>query len=140
MSKLFKIKYSLFAVAILVTSSVAYAQERDPFSPAGGVVKVIKEEVAGESLFPNQALNPKIAYKITSYKVVGTLISKQKQLAAIKALNGMDYIVLVGEKIGSEGGKITKIEQDGIIIKNSEGEIKLPVSNKIEVNLDKVKK
>jgi len=139
-----KIAINLFLMLIATFYfSDAYAQERDPFSPSGTAVKVIQDAVqtVGQTVSSERSeeLSPITAYKVNSYKVVGIMLSDTRKIAAIKALNGVDYVVKIGDKVGNDRGEVADIDISGVVIKNSEGEIKIPVSNKIEVNLDKTK-
>lgn len=137
--KLFRPAINLSLLVALTSIPMSLnAQTRDPFAPAGGVVKAIKNAVGAEAT-PTQALNPSTAYKLTSYKLVGVIVSEKGKLAVVKAMNGIDYILNQGDMLGSEGGKISQINIDNIKVKNSEDEVTLGVSNKIEVELDKAR-
>lgn len=140
-------KNSLFiAVAIALYSNIAIAQERDPFSPTGGNVGVMgkmRELVTGDQPLPQEnnfnSADPLTSTQLVSYKVIGVMVSDNQKLASVKAMNGVSYLVKVGDSIGSEGGKITDIATDGIKVQSQDKEIKLPVNNKLEVPLDAAK-
>lgn len=129
--------------AVMVTGLNVNAQERDPFAPTGGTTKTVQkvEESNTENTSSSSVseVSPLTSYKLNSYKVVGVMVSENKKVAAVKALNGVDYIVKTGDAVGNSGGKISSIDISGIKVKNADSEIEIPVSNKIEVNVDKGK-
>jgi Tfp pilus assembly protein PilP len=142
MKKSFKIKLIFVVILQLVLFSGAVsasAQERDPFSPtSGGVMSRVNELVNGpEATAPattfDAAIDPLTATQLSGYKVSGIIISDTKKLASVKGMNGVSYIVKVGDNIGSEGGKISDITLDSITVQTQSQEVKIPVSNIIEV-------
>jgi Tfp pilus assembly protein PilP len=127
--------------AIFAIANSAIAQERDPFSPTGnGVINAVKEMVQGSEATaqenPQTAGDPLTSSQLPAYKVAGVLVSEDKKVAAVKAINGATYIVKIGDSLGSEGGKISDITPKGINIQTATKEVKIPVSNKIEVPVD----
>ncbi len=138
MKKHLKNKLILTLLAVLIALPVN-AQERDPFSPnRGGMMSAVKDLVTGDSQKPQtiDGSSPMTSVQLSGYKVVGTMTSDEKKLASVKAINGVSYMVGIGDDIGSEGGKVKDITVDGIVVQTQEREVKLPVSNKIEVPLD----
>lgn len=129
------------AFAIFAIANSAVAQERDPFSPTGnGVINAVKDIVQGtdSSAQENSGVvgDPLTSSQLPAYKVAGVIVSENKKIAAVKAINGVTYIVKIGDNLGSEGGKISDITTKGINIQTATKEVKIPVSNKIEVPVD----
>jgi Tfp pilus assembly protein PilP len=129
------------AFAVFAFASTTSAQERDPFSPTGnGVINAVKDIVQGEESGAQQdqqiSGDPLTSSQLAAYKVAGILVSDDKKVAAIKAINGVTYIVKLGDNLGAEGGKISDINPKGITIQTTNKEVKIPVSNKIEVPVD----
>ncbi|MDX1949092.1 MAG: pilus assembly protein PilP [Rickettsiales bacterium] len=111
---------------------------RDPFSPTSGNIissKSLEDSSDAESFAKSS--NPLTASKLNTFKVVGVIISEKGKVAGVKAVNGLDYVVSAGDYIGSEGGKVSEITFEGVTISSSEGKVFIPVSNKLEVKLDK---
>ena len=139
-------KNSFIALALVFAASSSFAQEtassltpeRDPFSPtSGGVVSKVKELVSDEFKKGGDtkidASSPLTSMQINAYKVVGVLVAEKNKVASVKAVNGVSYVVKIGDSLGSEGGKISEITLDGIKVQTENGEHKLPVSNVVEV-------
>lgn len=124
--------FALFAYPL----NIAIAQDRDPFSPSGSSIKTTSVTVTSDREEESSEGNPVTSGKLSSYKVVGTIISDKKKLAAVKALSGVNYIITVGDKFGSEGGRIKDITHKGIKVENNGNIMSLQVSNKIEVNVE----
>jgi type IV pilus assembly protein PilP len=94
------------------------ANLRDPFEPF--VVSMAKEktslheEAAPDLNRPREALE---AYPLDSLKMVGTLEKEGEFFALIKDSNGMLYRVVVGNYLGQNSGKIEKITEKSIEVK-----------------------
>jgi Tfp pilus assembly protein PilP len=129
----------LVPVILLVISTGAMAQARDPFSPNGtNVLNKMKDLVGGAAdnqlpKFDNS--NPLTATQLMGYKVTGVIISEKQKVASVKTINGGSFTVKIGDNLGSEGGKISDITLDGISVQTESQEVKLPVNNKVEVPL-----
>ncbi len=140
-------KYFLNSLLVLAfAAGNSWAANRDPFSPSGSGINppVAPTETAGSEvdeknnkIYDN---NPLTAMQLNSYKVVGVMISDNMKIASIKAISGSSYIVKPGDSLGSEGGKISDITIDGISVQTESQEIKIPVSNKVEVPEENGKK
>lgn len=131
---------SLIVVTLMFACVEVSAQERDPFSPTSGsgVVSKMRELVTGDQAQQQNinnfnAADPLSSTQLSGYKVTGIIISDTQKIAAIKAMNGVSYMVKVGDSLGSEGGKVSNIALDHVMIQTESQEIKLPVSNKVEV-------
>ena len=127
---------TLFAGVIALGNSSlndVKAQERDPFSPSA----VSKVESKSEKSSKSKIINQLTSSKLSTYKVIGVIVSEDRKIAAIKALNGSDYLVSKGDRLGSEGGIITDIDIEGIAVELKTGEVQIPVSNKINKVNDK---
>lgn len=130
-------------------SGQSFAIDRDPFSPTGGMVGKVQEMVQqGAAIAGNVAdqqaaqtgANPLTTMQINGYKVIGVMTSDTQKLASVKTVNGVSYIMKVGDSLGSEGGKISDINIDGVVVQTESQEIKLPVSNRVEVQVDNAAK
>ncbi len=135
----------LLLLALVICPVTASAQERDPFSPTSGsgVMTKMRELVTGDQ---NQqaannfnAADPLVSTQLSGYKVIGVIVSDTQKVASIKAMNGVSYLVKVGDSFGSEGGKVSEITINGITVQTESQDIKLPVNNKIEVPVNAAK-
>jgi len=137
-----KISYINRFSALLAVAMIAFgasAQERDPFSPTGsntGVISKMRDLVSSE---PTEHINnfnsasPLISARLSSYRVAGVILSEEKKIASVKAVNGLSYLVKIGDSLGSEGGKVANITIDGITVQTESQEFKISVDNIIEV-------
>ncbi len=111
---------------------------RDPFSPVSGdIMKKIVDRNDGTSTVTDSTVNPLTTAKINTIKVVGVILSEKKKVAAVKAINGLTYVIEEGVEIGSDGGKVSEIKYEGIVVSSDSGKVLIPVSNKLEVKVDK---
>lgn len=126
-----KNKYSIIALllmAMLPGTVFAQTAERDPFMPfawdkpvAVDVQDASKEDIDNTPLTDNP---------ITSYALIGVVVSPKDSIAVIKALDKAEYFAGVGDKIGSEGGVIDVITSEGITIDLNGRLIDLTVNNR----------
>ena len=130
---------SLFFLSLLLLVSVipadALAEGRDPFSPTGSgniIDKIMPNNSDNKS--SNNSSSPLTSSKLSSFRVVGVISSKDKKIGVVKSINGLDYNVQTGDAIGSEGAIIADITVDGLVVENRGKKITLPVKNKIEIN------
>lgn len=145
MKKSYKNNICLLAIMqIFLFAGHSLAQERDPFSPTGSMMNRVKEMVGGNTseqptkMFDN--VSPLASTQLSGYKVIGVIIADSDKIASVKAINGVSYIVKIGDSLGSEGGKISDINVEGISVQTESQEIKLPVSNIVEVPLENAEK
>lgn len=126
--------FALFAYPL----NIANAKDRDPFSPtSGNMVKSSSVTISSEDEDnSNLSSNPLTSSKLSGYKIIGTITSNKIKVATIKSLSGVDYTIKIGERLGSEGGRVKDITHKGVKVSNSKNSSFLPVSNKIEVNVE----
>ena len=89
--------------------------QRDPF----------KSFIATRAAVPSptettpRILTPLQRYSLDQLKVVGILAGEDMRKALLEDDVGKGYTVSVGEAVGSEGGKITSIQADRIVIEST---------------------
>jgi Tfp pilus assembly protein PilP len=137
--KIYRDITTAFAVILLGTLLFAensFAQERDPFSPSSGTSLRVSNDLNQEVKQVDQGdsmSDPLTSSKLSSFRIVGTLFSDERKFAAVKAIDGNDYVLNLGDKIGSEGGIVTDININGIVVEMNGSKLNLPVNNKIEI-------
>lgn len=92
---------------------------RDPFAPAPFVQQAAKAPVVGGTGVAPDASRPKEpleAYALGSLKMVGTL-QKNGLWALVKAPDGQVYRVTVGNYIGTNNGRIVRVSEARIDIR-----------------------
>ncbi len=138
----FKYKILLIIVLFAMSTPVLYADEggnqpeRDPFTP----FTFVMEDNLGLSTDGKKNksdslsnLSPTINYPLSSYRILGTIISDKKSVVVVKARDHSDYYLTMDEAIGNEGGKIRDINAEGIVVDVKGRIIPLKVRNRFEV-------
>jgi Tfp pilus assembly protein PilP len=78
----------------------------------------------------DKTLHPLIQNSIKSNTVIGIMISPSVKIAYLETVNGEDYFVRVGDKLGNANGSITNISSEGIEVTEDNEVIILPVRNR----------
>ncbi len=121
----------VMTIIAMLVADAAQAADRDPFlpytwsAPTGG-----NETTPGGGKIPST--NPLIDKPISSYKVIGVVISPTDAMAVMKARDKHEYFAYIGDPIGSEGGIIETINTEGITIGVGGKIVPLKVSNRFE--------
>ncbi len=68
-----------------------------------------------------------------AYNLIGIIASKNKSVAVLKSRDKREYFAKTGDKIGNQGGKITDINKDGIVVTQGSETINIGVSNQFEI-------
>ncbi|MGW8321798.1 MAG: pilus assembly protein PilP, partial [Thermodesulfobacteriota bacterium] len=89
--------------------------ERDPFKS----FVTTRTAVASHTTKPPRVKTPLQRYSLDQLKVVGIIGGEQMRKALLEDDVGKGYVVTTGDAVGSEGGKITSIQQDRIIIEST---------------------
>jgi Tfp pilus assembly protein PilP len=89
--------------------------DRDPFK---SFVSTRMETVARTQKTP-RIKTPLQRYSLDQLKVVGIIAGGTMSKALLEDDGGKGYVVSAGEAVGSEGGKITSIQKDRIIIEST---------------------
>lgn len=89
--------------------------ERDPFKS----FVTMRTAVDSPTAKPPRVKTPLQRYSLDQLKVVGIIGGEQMRKALLEDDVGKGYVVSTGDAVGSEGGKITSIQQDRIIIEST---------------------
>lgn len=112
-------------------SNFANAEERDPFmpytwsAPAG-------TEAAAKSASSANAATPLVDKPLSSYTVIGVVVSPSDALAVLKSRDRREYFAYIGDPVGMEGGVIATISIEGITVDMGGKVVPLKVSNRFE--------
>jgi len=117
-------------IVTLIAFGVANATERDPFLPYTWSAPQGKE--SANSIASGRHVNPLVRKPLTSYTVIGVVVSPNDALAVIKGRDRSEYFAYIGDPIGSEGGMIETINTDGITVDISGKIVPLKISNRFE--------
>ncbi|MBW1615720.1 MAG: pilus assembly protein PilP [Deltaproteobacteria bacterium] len=117
----------LLPVIIFYACFKANAAERiNPFKP------FLKDNLEqAEDIKRNQEdINPLLSYDISQLRLTAILQSKNKRFALLEDNTGRGYIILEGNRVGTELYSVVDILQDKVIIKNIFGVKREIVLNK----------
>ena len=90
--------------------------ERDPFSKSSsGMIEGGRDP----------RYSPLIMADPQSYVIMGVVVSNSVKAAMIRTDFRESYVVRVGDRLGNQGGIITDIDMDGIILRQPSGRIRL---------------
>ncbi len=81
-----------------------------------------------QQLEGNKSSNPLLNYGLSRFKLLGTMISSNKQWALVETPDKITHQVTVGTSIGSDGGKIIDISSNAIKVRAQNKVITLSVS------------
>ena len=119
-----KVKYKGQVEALPVISpyesySYSVAQRRDPFHPSVSLVKGATLKRSSNGLKPNETRNKEglERYSLESLLMVGIMNNNGHNWAIIEAPDGTIFRVTKGNYMGENNGKITRINESGIDIK-----------------------
>lgn len=133
MKKLIK----LICVVVMVGHGIAIAADRDPFLPYTWSAPAGTGNDTGGKDKSGEAVNPLIDKPISSYTVIGVVISPTDALAVLKSRDKHEYFAYVGDPIGSEGGVMETINTEGITVNINGKIVPLKVSNRFEMQDEK---
>lgn len=95
-------------------------QDRDPFSRgSSGMIEGGRD--------PRQS--PLLMASPESYVITGVIVSPTVKAAMIRTDFRENYVVKIGDRLGNQGGVITDIDLDGIVLRQGNGRIRLYVQS-----------
>lgn len=96
------------------------AQERDPFArSSSGMIEGGRDP----------RISPLIMANPQSYVITGVIVSNSTKAAMIRTDFRENYVVRVGDRLGNQGGVISDIDMDGIVLKQPNGKIRIYVQS-----------
>ena len=78
----------------------------------------------------DKSLHPLLQHPVKSYILMGVVISKTVKIALIRANNGEEYFIRMGDLLGSDEGTITDINASGIEVSEENKVVSLAVRNR----------
>ena len=82
----------------------------------------------------DKSVHPLLQHPVKSYILMGVVISKTVKIALIRANNGEEYFIRVGDLLGDAEGKITDINGRGIEVSEENKVVSLAVRNRSASN------
>ena len=82
----------------------------------------------------DKSLHPLLQHPVKSYILMGVVISKTVKIALIRANNGEEYFIRVGDLLGNAEGTITDINGSGVEVSEENKIVSLVVRNRSASN------
>ena len=82
----------------------------------------------------DKSVHPLLQHPVKSYILMGVVISKTVKIALIRANNGEEYFIRVGDLLGNAEGTITDINGIGVEVTEENKVVSLPVRNRSASN------
>ena len=82
----------------------------------------------------DKSLHPLLQHPVKSYILMGVVISKTVKIGLIRANNGEEYFIRVGDLLGNAEGTITDINIIGIEVSEENKVVSLAVRNRSASN------
>ncbi len=103
-----------------IDPKVVSAQERDPFArSSNGMIEGGRDS----------RVSPLVMANPQSYVITGVIVSNSIKAAMIRTDYRENYVVKVGDRLGNQGGVISEIDMDGIVVKQANGKIRIYVQS-----------
>ena len=125
-----KLIFVFIGLILLITLSGVADEGANPFNPifsstSGGAVDA---PIGAKGKHPLQQ------YPVKNYVLMGVIASSKRKVALIRAKNGEEYFVRVGNLLGNTEGKITEIRGIGIEVSEKDRVVSLMVRNRSASN------
>ena len=78
----------------------------------------------------DKSVHPLLQHPVKSYILMGVVISKKVKIGLIRANNGDEYFIRVGDLLGNAEGTITEINEIGIKVTEENKVVSLAVRNR----------
>jgi type IV pilus assembly protein PilP len=82
----------------------------------------------------DKSLHPLLQHPVKSYILMGVVISKTVKVGLIRANNGEEYFIRLGDLLGNADGTITNINVSGIEVSEANKVVSLAVRNRSASN------
>ncbi|QWE21461.1 hypothetical protein [Polynucleobacter sp. AP-Kolm-20A-A1] len=106
--------------SVIVDGRGGSAQERDPFArTSNGMIEGGRDP----------RVSPLVMANPQAYVITGVIVSNSVKAAMVRTDFRENYVVKVGDRLGNQGGVITDIDLDGIVLKQANGKIRIYVQS-----------
>jgi Tfp pilus assembly protein PilP len=113
-------------VFLSITLTGVANESANPFNP------IFSSTLGGATDAPagTEGKHPLQQYPVKNYILMGVIASSNANIALIRARNGEEYFVRVGNLLGNTEGKITKINGVGVEVSEKDRVVSLMVRNR----------
>ena len=132
-----KIKLVLFLLWMMLSISIVSTSVADD-NAFGSLITNTETTVsaidAPAAEVIDKSLHPLLQHPVKSYILMGVVISETVKIALIRANNGEEYFIRVGDLLGNAEGTITDINGSGIEVSEENKIVSLAVRNRSASN------
>tara|TARA_B100001079_G_scaffold202254_1_gene175826 strand:- start:24 stop:470 length:447 start_codon:yes stop_codon:yes gene_type:complete len=129
-----KIKLVLFVMLSISIVSTSVADDNAFGSLITNTDTTVPAADAPAAEVIDKSLHPLLQHPVKSYILMGVVISKTVKIALIRANNGEEYFIRVGDLLGNDEGTITDINGSGIEVSEENKIVSLAVRNRSASN------
>jgi len=121
-----KLIYAFIGVVLSITLTGVANEGINPFNP------IFSSTPGGATDAPSgtEGKHPLQQHPVKNYILTGVISSSKGKIALIRAKNGEEYFVRVGNLLGNTEGKITEISGIGIEVSEKDSIVSLMVRNR----------
>jgi len=121
-----KLIYAFIGVVLSITLTGVANEGINPFNP------IFSSTPGGATDAPlgTEGKHPLQQYPVKNYILMGVIASSKGKIALIRARNGEEYFVRIGNLLGNTEGKITEISGIGIEVSEKDSIVSLMVRNR----------
>jgi type IV pilus assembly protein PilP len=121
-----KLIFTFIGVMLSITLASVADEGANPFNP------IFSSTLGGATDAPTgtEGKHPLQQYPVKNYILMGVIASGNANIALIRARNGEEYFVRVGNLLGNAEGKITEINGVGIEVSEKDRVVSLMVRNR----------
>ena len=125
-----KIKLVLFVMLSISIVSTSVADDNAFGSLITNTDTAVPAADAPAAEVIDKSLHPLLQHPVKSYILMGVVISETVKIGLIRANNGEEYFIRVGDLLGSDEGTITDINGSGIEVSEENKIVSLAVRNR----------
>jgi hypothetical protein len=129
-----KIKLVLFVMLSISIVSTSVADDNAFGSLITNTDTAVPAADAPAAEVIDKSLHPLLQHPVKSYILMGVVISETVKIGLIRANNGEEYFIRVGDLLGSDEGTITDINGSGIEVSEENKIVSLAVRNRSASN------
>ena len=129
-----KIKLVLFVMLSISIVSTSVADDNAFGSLITNTDTAVPAADAPAAEVIDKSLHPLLQHPVKSYILMGVVISKSVKIALIRANNGEEYFIRVGDLLGNAEGTITDINVSGVEVSEENKVVSLAVRNRSASN------
>ena len=121
---------NVLLLLLLPLQGVMAEEMRNPFAATASSVVApaqVEQSASQEAVYRP----PLQRYPLLNYQLLGAIVAERQQIALVQTRVGEQFMVYPGDLLGIEGGAISTITADALIIRNGEAEATLRIGRAV---------